>query len=92
MTKKVFLIAVFIISLLLIGLMLLVAGMRSNSILDDFSIIEEKFKNVESSLEEDLKQEELKTSIEKYPEIIQKYQKASEELLKHTKIYSLLYT
>lgn len=84
MSKKVFLIAVLIISLLLIGLMLLVADVRMNTILDDFSKTEEEFKQSNTAVEQQRKRTE--TSIENYPATIQQFNEKANELLAYIEV------
>ncbi len=82
MSKKVFLITVFIVSLLLLGLMLLIADVRMNTILDDFSTMEEEFKNTNTSLEQE-KERQFEATADTYPEIIQQYERVAKDLLEH---------
>ncbi len=82
MSKKVFLITVFIVSLLLLGLMLLIADVRMNTILDDFSTMEEEFKNTNTSLEQE-KERQFEATADTYPEIIQQYERVAKDLLEY---------
>lgn len=79
MAKKIFLIAVFIISLLLIGLMLLVADVRNNNILNDFNTIEE---NLEK---ENTVQKDIEPTPKKYPVSVQQFKQVSDALLQNIK-------
>ncbi len=84
MSKKIFLIAVLVISLVLIGLMMLVADVRMNSILDGFSTEEKKLEDIiDEPSNEKVDREQLKTTEEKYPVVIQQFQTVSEELLQY---------
>ncbi len=84
MSKKIFLIAVLVISLVLIGLMMLVADVRMNSILDGFSTEEQKLEDIiDEPSNEKVDREQLKTTEEKYPVVIQQFQTVSEELLQY---------
>lgn len=84
MSKKIFLIAVFIISLVLIGLMMLVADVRSNDILDAFSTQEEKLEDAnKTSSKETVNPKQSETKDKEYPEVVQQFQIVSEELLQN---------
>lgn len=85
MSKKIFLIAVLVISLVLIGLMMLVADVRMNSILDDFSTEEKKLEDIiDESSNEKINRKQLEATKKKYPVVIQQFQTVSEELLQYT--------
>ncbi|MBC8756739.1 hypothetical protein H2O64_18845 [Kordia sp. YSTF-M3] len=83
MSKKVFLVTVLIVSLLLIGLMLLVADARSTNVLERFSTIEEKFIEANESVaaKVDSLQKQLETSTEAIPEIVLQFNAKADELL-----------
>ncbi len=82
MSKKAFLITVFIISLLLIGLMMLIAD-ANNQVLSSFSSMEQKFQKVNDSLQKnvDSLKEQLETSSETIPEIVKQYNITTDELI-----------
>ena len=75
MSKKVFLVTVLIVSLLLIGLMLLVADARNTSVLDSFSKMDQKLQETNKSLEKNIDslEEQLKISTEAVPEIVTQF-------------------
>ncbi|WP_046756185.1 hypothetical protein [Kordia jejudonensis] len=77
MSKKGFLITVFVISLLLIGLMLIVADVRMNSFFEDTNT--EK-KQTQPVLENN-KQKQSELTPEEYPESLQQFNTKAEELL-----------
>ncbi|WP_430411793.1 hypothetical protein [Kordia sp.] len=86
MSKKVFLIAVFIISLLLIGLMMLIADAGNNPILNNFTTIHKEFEEANKSFDDDSLQKQIETSDVKYPAIVAQFNTKALELLHYIEV------
>lgn len=88
MSKKVFLVTVLIVSLLLIGLMLLVADARNTSVLDSFSKMDQKLQETNKSLEKNIDslEEQLKISTEAVPEIVTQFNAKATDLVEHIQL------
>jgi hypothetical protein len=79
MSKKVFLITVLIVSLVLIGLMMLIADSRSLSFSTSFSTKEQKLPKVDESTRRNL--DTLQTKTVTIPEIVTQFNVKADELL-----------
>lgn len=83
MSKKAFLITVFIISLLLIGLMMLIADARIVSFSSDYSAKEQKLQEVDESAhgKEDSLQKQSEATKGNYPKVLTQFNTKTDELL-----------